>query len=232
MTSDAGAATGHAQLDAPSAEFEGAPIVGCTELRVEDFTSAWAALPQNRRVFVRFGLWLLAIPLFGVYQLLLNESGPHDASGSPWPVVALSLGVAGALFGFALWRDRTVWARNAVADLRGAEGVEFRFDALGFSFQAPGRHAQHTWDSLYRCIETANAFAIYTGPIMVMIVPKRAFAASELDSLRARLLERVPNRALRGTELWQPWKLVLWIVLVVAFLVIWQLLEPGVVRPK
>ena len=85
------------------------------------------------------------------------------------------------------------WAKNALADLRAAEGVEYRFDSAGISFHAPGRNLQQTWSSLHRCLETPIAFAIYTSPAAALIVPKRAFAAAEQARLRTRLLELIDH---------------------------------------
>ena len=68
---------------------------------------------------------------------------------------------------------------HAVADLRGASGVEYRFDSAGFLFSAPGRTSRMAWDTLHGSLETPAAFAIYTSPAMVMVVPKRAFGAND-----------------------------------------------------
>jgi hypothetical protein len=206
-----------------AAAFEGSPIVGHAQLTAEDFTSVWAALPQNRRLFGRLGLWVVLIAMFWLVHRLLSPDGA--SAPLPWTILLVPV-VMAVVFPLALWRGRNVWAKNAVADLRGGEGVEFRFDESGFSFNAPGRQIHHAWSALYRCVETAQGFAIYTAPAAVMVVPKRAFAAEDQARLRAQLLANVPNRPLRGTRTWPPRNMVLlWVVLVVVFLALWQVLD-------
>src|SRR4051812_29774232 len=178
MTSTFEAGAEQTELEADEVEFEGGPIVGRVALTTEDFTSVWAALPQHRRVFLQLALTVVAIPLFWLLFKLLNSDGTGEPAGMTWTIVAVSVLLVPG-FAFKLWRARRVWAKNGLADLRGAEGVEFRFDSAGFSFHAPGLQIQHTWSSLYRCIETAPAFAIYTSPAALIVVPKRAFAATE-----------------------------------------------------
>jgi len=214
------------EADSDTADFEGDPIVGRVELTTEDFTSVWAILPQNRGAFMRFGLWLVVIPIFWLIFSWLNTGANGEPTSLPWTVMASPV-AAMVLIAFAVFRSRNVWAKNAVADLRGAEGVEFRFDATGFSFNPPGRQLQHAWSTLYRWLETARAFVIYTGPINVIVVPKRAFAAAEQARLRELFRQLVPNRPLRGAEVGRPIvrTVGVWLVLVIVFLALWQFLD-------
>ena len=214
-----------AEDEAEVADFEGGPTVGRTKLTEEDFSSVWFALPQNRNIVVRFAFIPFAIPLFWFVSSKLNTVDTANPLEVPWLAFAVPILIGGALV-YGMWRGRGVWARNAVADMRGAEGVEYRFDALGFSLKSPGRQFQLAWSTLYRSIETANAFAIYTAPAMVTVVPKRAFSAEEQVRLRARLLEHVPNRQLRGTGGWRTGgrMLLVWAALLAIFLTMWQFL--------
>ncbi|HEY0465571.1 MAG TPA: YcxB family protein [Polyangiaceae bacterium] len=186
-----------AELDESHAspnDFEGAPIAGRAQLTEEDFRGVWAVLPRNRQALVSLAFSLLAIPLFWLMLAVLDSHGWSGLMSLPLVVGSF---IFGALSAFGLWLRRFAWAQSAAAQMRNLEGVEFRFDSSGVSLVAPGRPSQHEWSSLYRCIETAQVFAIYTAPTMVMVVPKRAFAASELSRLRALLLKQVPKRGKR-----------------------------------
>jgi len=218
MTSELG------QAPEPSG-FEAGPIVGRAQLTPDDFTAVWAALPQNRRLFVRLGSWVVLIGMFWFVRGLLDPAAASEPL--PWTMLLVP-GVMVVGFPLILWRSRNAWGKNAVAELRGNEGVEYRFDAAGFSFSAPGRQVQHAWSALYRCLETAQAFAIYTGPAAVIVVPKRAFAADDQARLVSLLPTAVPNRPLSGAATWRPLgrTVLLWVVMVIAFLVIWQVLNP------
>jgi hypothetical protein len=218
-------AAGPAQIaiERRGTNFEGAPIVGQAKLSTRDFSDMWVALPQNRHLFLRIGLWLAVIPLLWLISALLNaRSGPtHVTWEVALPPIAVVVGLT-----IAVWRDRNL-AKSAIVPLRGAEGVEFRFDAAGFFCRAAGKPLQHAWSALHGYVETATAFAIYFAPRVVEVVPKRAFAESEQVRLRAHLLALVPNRSLTATQVWRPTKrtVLLALVLVLASLAIWQVVE-------
>jgi hypothetical protein len=164
-------------------------------------------------------LIVLAVPAFAVVHAWLNVGSDGTTVNMP-TYILLSTFVVGGALAFGVWRGRTRWAENAIADLRGAGGVEFRFDQQGFSSKAPGREFHLAWDTLARCLETPNAFAIYSTPVLVTVIPKRAFAAGDLPKLRALLLARVPNRPLRGVRPRFRRPILLWAVLILAFLAI------------
>lgn len=177
------------------AEFEGGPIVTCVELTEGDFRAVWSVLPRNRRALIQLVFSLSAIPVFWLMVAVLDPLGWSGLMS--WPVVTGSF-VFGVLGAFGLWQRRFMWAQTAAKQTRNAGGVEFRFDSVGVALMAGGEPSQHEWSSLYRCVETADVFAIFTAPAMVMAVPKRAFAPDELTRLRALLLKYVPQRASRG----------------------------------
>src|SRR5450432_941069 len=106
-------------------QFEGEPLVGHTKLTVEDFTTVWTRLPHTRSVAVRLFLWVLAFPFFALVTAILNGQASGEPIQLPWLYGVVPVLLGGAL-AFGLWRGRTRWAENAVADLRGGEGVEFR----------------------------------------------------------------------------------------------------------
>jgi hypothetical protein len=101
----------------------------------------------------------------------------------------------------------------------------FCFDDYGFSSESKLRQHRLAWASLSRARETPEAFLVYTTPLTVLIVPKRAFSESDVATLRRWLPERItakplpPTGGLRGRG-----TLLLWVVLVVTFLSIWHFL--------
>jgi len=223
MSSDADEGTKSDETAAASTDFEGDPITARVELTEDDFKEVWAVLPRNRRALVELVFSLLAVPVFWLMIAVLDS---HGWSGLlSLPVVVGSF-IFGAFLAFRVWRQRFAWAQTAAKQMRSAEGVEFRFDSVGISLEVPGRPSQHEWSSLYRSIETTRCFAIYTAPTMVMVVPKRAFAASEQTRLRARL-RQIPKRELPGTELGRPLRrrALLWFVFLCVFLAVWRLLN-------
>jgi hypothetical protein len=192
----------------------GRMIEGRTALTVEDFSSAWRFLPQIRST-IAIGIWVaVAMPIFAC-----TTSG--WMGGTAWLYGVGGLVTALAL-AFGLVRGRAQWARSALKTLRGEEGVLFRFDDHGFLLKSPGRESVLAWDTLHRCIETVPAFLIYTAPQVVAVVPKRAFSAADQADLQALLRERIRPAPLAGV--FRPGRaLLLWLVLIVAFLAIWQL---------
>jgi len=71
-------------------------------------------------------------------------------------------------------------------------------------------------------------FLLTTNSGMTTIVPKRAFAASDLERLRGLISVEVKREADRGLA--KPLKfLVLWFALIIALVVAWQLLDA---RPR
>jgi len=208
--------------DGAQAGFEGEPIFGRTAITAEDFKKIWWLLPQNRRVGKSAALIGLGVPAFYAIQRWMVPGGDVDPVN--WAFLFSACAMPPALV-WALWRARARWAQTAVADLRSQEGVAFRFDAEGMSIDAPGRKHTLAWATLVHCLEAPESFLVYTTPAAVMVVPKRAFSATDQARLRTLLAELVPKRPLRGVKLFALRTLVLWVVLVLAFLAIWQFLE-------
>ena len=199
------------------------PISGHAALTVEDFTTVWFALPQNRAIVLRFTVWVLAIPFFALLTAWMNSLSSGEAMAPmPWYLVPATLAGVAAL-SYGLRRGRSTWAKNAVADLRGADGVDYGFDDEGISVTARGRAFRLAWDTLSHSLELPTAFVIYTTPAAVLVVPKRAFSPSDLPNLSDRLREYVPNRPLRGTQRFGRGPLV-WFLLMVIFLAVWRFL--------
>ena len=75
------------------------------------------------------------------------------------------------------------------------------------------------WGALYRYDEGASAFLFFINPTVKIIVPKRAFREDDLPRIREILRTCVRQRHVTNATMKT---LVLWVVLVVGFLVVWQ----------
>ena len=193
------------------------PIEGQVAMTLDDFMGAWRFMPQTKRSIALVLTVVLLVPtIHWIISLRTGEGG-----GALYGVGAL---IALCAVAFGIWRGRLRWARGALVTLQAQEGILFRFDDYGFFFKAPGREARFAWGTMYRYIEAGPSFLVYTGPLSLVVIPKRAFAPEDERQLDALLRERIRSRPLAGTA--PVGRLVvLWLVLVIAFLAIWQLLN-------
>jgi hypothetical protein len=104
----------------------------------------------------------------------------------------------------------------------GDNRVFYRFDAEGVTIRAAGSTSSFAYRTVIRSRETGTAFLLYATPEVASIVPKRAFAAGDLERVRALLGSQVPRQTARG----QAGRFVLlWLGLIVVFFVIWQFMS-------
>jgi hypothetical protein len=121
---------------------------------------------------------------------------------------------------------RRAWTKQAFANVGGQ--TTFRFDDYGFTWESSLRQHRLAWASLARALETPTAFLVYPSPQTVLIVPKRAFTDADVAVLSRLLRERItlkpaPKAGLFANRAWRT--VLLWVVLVVTFLAIWQFLD-------
>lgn len=110
----------------------------------------------------------------------------------------------------------------------GDNQVMYRFDAEGVTIRASAVTTTFAYRLLSRFRETRSMFLLTTNSGMTTIVPKRAFAASDLQRVRGLIPVEVKREAGRGLA--RPVKFfVLWLALIIAFVVVWQLLNA---RPR
>ena len=183
----------------------GTAILGNAVLTQEDFKRAWWHLGHPRVV-----LQATLVALAGILFLYRTDSIATICTA----IVTWSL-----LLGFLLYRGRARFARTATEQLRGG-AVEYRLDEQSFATRAPGTEARIDWSNVHRFVEAPSAFLVYTSPVYAVIMPKRAFAESDVPAIRNLLAQRIQPRPkkplLARKTLW------LWLVLIVSFLVIWQ----------
>lgn len=195
--------------DAPALAF---PVVGLTTVTADDLQPAIALLPLFRQ------RWLFLIAAGALVILFAVMNGGQARGLVPFVVFT-------ALFQGFLFLGPRYLARRSIASMS-SHIVRYRLDADEIGISNAGTTVARRWDVLQRFVETEGAFLVWVGPSAIQIVAKRAFAPLELDWLRAQLVSNAGrNGARRGT---QPRLLrmgLLWAALVVAFLVIWQLMQ-------
>lgn len=197
-------------------------VTGRTDLVEADFAAATAALPDFRRGRQTLFIWGLLLLMFLACWQLLGEGGQ---SPDLLPI-ALPVAFTVVLAIFFQRAMRKGWVKQALVDQGGP--TDFRFDDFGFNVDSRLRHHRLAWASLARWLETPEAFVVYTTPRTLLVVPKRAFAAPAVRQVRELLSTRItPAPARSGLVGGVRRTLVVWVLLVVAFLAIWHLLDNG-----
>lgn len=205
-------------------------LTGQAELVEADFVAVRAAIPGLTQGARLLAVWGIALAAFVSCWFFL--SGNLEPS-QLLPIVLPAVFVVVLALSFRRGLGRA-WIKQAVADQGGP--TEFRFDDFGFKVDSALRRHELAWASLARWVETRDAFVVYTTPRTLLLVPKRAFPASALGQLRELLATRITPKPAAGFER-KPSTvktLVVWVVVLTAFLTIWHLLngnEPPKHRP-
>ncbi len=189
-------------------------IVGHTRFTRDDFLNARRSLPGARAPLALLPM-ALVFTLFGYFA---SREGGVSASILMTPIVFC------LVFVFVVWNGTRRWADNVFTELRGDRDVTFRFDRYGLAVETSKRQAKMAWEVLHRALPTKFAFLVYTSPNTLEVVPKRAFAAEDLETLRRWLRQRVRTRP--APRMFRK-VILLWAVLIVVFLLIWQFLDPA-----
>ena len=183
------------------------PIRGSAEPRLEDYEAVWGQAPAMRRA----AGWLLVI-VVGMPVVFSLRSG-FD------PLVLLAIPVLLAAGAFGIWRGRRNWS-EAMFRSSGGMPIEYFFDSHGYQTRAPGREGRAEWGTLHAFGETPAAFLLYVSPHIFHLVPKRAFPEADQARLSTELRARVKPLGKGPSGLKKA--LVLWILLIIAYLAIWQ----------
>lgn len=185
------------------------PIRGSAEPRLEDYQAVWGQAPAMRRA----AGWLLVI-VVGIPVTFSLRKG-FD------PFVLLAIPVLLAAGGFGIWRGRRSWS-EAMFKSAGGMPIEYFFDGQGYQTRAPGREGRAEWGTLHAFAETPAAFLLYVSPHIFHLVPKRAFPEADQARLSAELRARVKPLGKSPGGLKKA--LVLWLLLIVAYLAMKQFL--------
>jgi hypothetical protein len=203
---------------------DAATIVGTTDVIEADLRHAQSRLPGAKNLTI----WLTAMVVFLLVYLGLRPEGidRHVVLTMGLPMVFVVV-----LTVYLQVVGRRAWLKQALTNVGGP--TTFRFDDYGFSSESQLRQHRLAWASLSRAVQTPEAFLVYTTPLTVLIIPKRAFSDVQAATVGRWLVERIivkpspPTGGLRvrGT-------LLLWVVLIVTFLSIWHFLSVDDARPQ
>jgi hypothetical protein len=190
-------------------------ITGTTTLTDADMTSGLAV--ANKR-----GQWFLPV-LFAFLGLLVGSS----FGGVTGPLVAAP--VAAGL-GWIFWKNafRAGGRRSLAGKSDRERTLTWRFTPETFEITTVTTYTRMQWSGVHRIVEGKDTFAVYTSEAIVQIIPKRAFRPEEVETLRGMFARYVTPRK-RPNNLGRI--IVLWVVLVLVFLAIWQFLQSDSLRP-
>jgi len=185
-------------------------------LSEQDFQRAIDEMPEHlrlRRVMRAYAVVVILAGLGGgLVQAALVLRG-------------LWIGLGVALLVYAQFRSGSVSKKLFRAMNSGEREVSYRFDAEGVNVQTSVSDFSVRYAAIRRQREVSTAFLLYTQERVAQIIPKRAFDAAQLERIRQWLERGVPEGPPPKNVLRI---FVIWTVLVVVFLLVWQLLvAPG-----
>lgn len=183
-------------------------------LSEEDLRRAIKQLPALRLLT----LWgIVIVLLFAVWIGL----GPNsDLSLSMLSLVVL-LGLTAVFWYFAT----IIQARRQHRSMKDTERViTYEFTPNGFSSESAGASSRVDYARVHRVVDGKHSLLIYCNPHSAQVVPKRAFAEGDLKIVQGWLHDAVTPR---HAKTFLVRTVILWVVLVVVFLAIWQFLAPS-----
>jgi hypothetical protein len=116
-------------------------------------------------------------------------------------------------------------ARLALANWTAEERrLDYRLTKDGFDTVGKKGRTRIRWPAIHRFAEGPDSFVIQASETMRTVIPKRAFAGDDIPTVRAMLTEWVtPRPSTQKPATGRRVKtVVLWMVLVVLFLAVWQ----------
>jgi hypothetical protein len=184
-------------------------IVGTTALTEADMAAGLAM--ANKR------LWFFPL-LFGLLGFISMSSFGLTAQLIGIPVAA---GI-----GYFAWRNvfRSAGRRALANKSDGERTVTWRFTPESIEITNPLSYTRFRWAAVHRWLDGKDTLAFYSSESVVQIVPLRAFRADEIEKLRQLFRANVTPRKKPRT---MTYVAILWMVLVLMFLAIWQFLQSG-----
>jgi hypothetical protein len=188
---------------------EDGSITGTATLTEADMAAGLAV--ANKR-----GQWLVPV-LFAFFGLVATSS----FGGITAPLVGAPVGAG---LGWLLWRNvfRSGGRRSVAGKSERELTVTWRFTPETFEITTVTTYTRMQWSAAHRVIEGRDTFALYTSEAIVQIIPKRAFRPEEVEALRGLFARCITPRK-RPSNFGRVF--VLWVVLILMFLAIWQFLQ-------
>ena len=192
---------------------EAVPVIATIELTEGDVRAGLIELGG--------GVWRLGAVVAVVAGVFLTFAGRNGRLLSPAAIAPVAVMVVlYATFSFLIPSRN---AKNQIDVLKraGDTNVTYRFDDDGFTIRSASATASVAYRALGKTRRGKSTLLLFTTGQIAQLVPLRAFTTDE----SARVLAFLPpdQKAIGGT----PWKrvVVLWVVLVAAFLAIWLFLN-------
>lgn len=154
----------------------------------EDYYDAFqASTTKNRRIA---GIAALAMAALGTVVLF---RAPQQTGGHPFLGMALFWFVLlGSFFAFGWFLDSSYKRSLRKASRSGAD-KEIVLDISDSGMESAEPPQKDEWSHFSKYLESANSFILYEGPSIYAILPKRAFAPTEIDAVRRILDARLPK---------------------------------------
>jgi hypothetical protein len=201
-----------AQAGANSAE-EQVWVEGETQFVEQDFIAPFLVM---RKRASRVSMFAVCSALLLVSVMLVGRQA--------W--LAGFAGAVGAVFGFlGVWHSigPRYLARQHILGVNDDElAVRFRFDQEGMTISGSWGTSFYRYRGIHAYSEYRATFLVQTGPVLRMVVPKRAFSPADLETVRGLLTSKVKPRisASGGAGSGLIWRYVaLWIAVLLLVLI-------------
>ena len=199
-------------------------VEGEARFTERDFTAPFLA---TRKRVSRVSMFAACLALLAVSLLLVGRQA--------W--LAGFSGAVAMMFGFlGLWQTLgpKYLARQHMQGLNDDEiPVRYRFDQEGLTISGSWGQSLYRYRGIHAYFEYRTTILVQTGPVLRMVVPKRAFAPEDLKTVLELLKSNVKPRtaASGGLSPALLWRLVaLWVAVLLLVLVAAGLIDLGSLR--
>jgi Mn2+/Fe2+ NRAMP family transporter len=197
-------------------------VVVVFDLTAEDIDRAFADNPVQRKTR-RWSLLFLAILPLAYVATGTRSYTSGEALSSALLFFVLPMVFAVALFLFFLRLARP--GPRTLATFRDEDRRQtYRFERDAFEVRTGTTQARVAYRGLHAFTDGKDALLLFTRPNVMHLVPKRVLSLEELERVTGWLRAGVepPQRTFPLVRV-----LVIWVVLIVAFLAIWLVLTPN-----
>jgi len=195
---------------------EVAPVIATVRLTEKDIRAGLNEMggsgPWRRVLFI--------VPVIAVVLTMSGRNGGMTSVTTLAPVIFMTVLYLTFLFVIPL-RAAKGQIRNL--ERAGDTNVTYRFDDEGLTIRSSGASASMAYRRLVKSRRGKTTLLLFSTPQIAQIIPLRAFSADELERVLAFL---PPDQKGSGIGGWKRVAL-LWVVVLVAFLAIWQFLNDG-----
>jgi hypothetical protein len=117
--------------------------------------------------------------------------------------------------------------RSIVNKSEGELTLTWRFSPQGYEVTTPTSYARAEWSTIHRFLEGRTCFVLYVSEMLMHVIPKTALRPEDVPALRAMFTARITPRRRTFPFL----ALLLWVLIVLMLLAVWQFLQSDQPRP-